>query len=83
MDFRDLWIGIVNNNERLLAERFAYVAWIIWHNRNAARLKTTYIPYNKIYGDMLHRFQEYQFAQDPATNSESIVQTSNFAPIHW
>ena len=84
VDFRDLWIGIANNNERFLAERFANVAWIIWHNRNATRLKTTCIPYNKIYGDMLDRFQEYQSAQDPTktANSDSMVQTSNSAPIH-
>ena len=85
VDFRDLWIGIANNNERFLVELFANVAWIIWHNRNATRLKTTYIPYNKIYGDMLDCFQEYQSAQDPTktTNSDSMVQTSNSAPIHW
>ena len=75
VDFWDLWIGIANNNERFLAERFANVAWIIWHNRNATRLKTTYFPYNKFYGDMLDRFQEYQSAQDPTkiANSDSIV----------
>lgn len=55
VEFRDLWIGI--------AERFAYVACSIWHNRNATRMKTTCIPYNKIYGDMLDRFKEYQSAQ--------------------
>ena len=57
----------------------------IWHNQNATRLKTTYIPYNKIYEDMLDRFQEYQSAQDPTktANSDSMVQTSNSAPIHW
>lgn len=55
VEFRDLWIGI--------AERFAYVACSIWHNRNATKMKTTCIPYNKIYGDMLDRFKEYQSAQ--------------------
>nr|POE51404.1 hypothetical protein CFP56_41771 [Quercus suber] len=34
---------------------------------------------------MHDRFQEYQSAQDPTktANSDSMVQTSNLAPIHW
>ena len=85
VDFRDLWIGIISNNDHFLAERFAYVTWSIWHNRNATRLKTTCIPYNKIYDDMLDRFKEYRSAQDSIklVSQDSMVQPSNSDPIHW
>ena len=75
VDFRDLWIGIARSNEHLLAERFAYVAWSIWHNRNATRLKITCTPYNKIYGDMLDCLKEYQSGQIPTkiANPDSMV----------
>ena len=75
VDFRDLWIGIARSNEHLLAERFAYVAWSIWHNRNATRLKITCTSYNKIYGDMLDCLKEYQSGQIPTkiANPDSMV----------
>ena len=74
-----------SNNDHFLAERFAYVTWSIWHNRNATRLKTTCIPYNKIDDDMLDHFKEYHSAQDSTklVSQDSMVQPLNSDPIHW
>uniref|UniRef100_A0A7N2L2S7 Uncharacterized protein n=1 Tax=Quercus lobata TaxID=97700 RepID=A0A7N2L2S7_QUELO len=44
----------------------------------------TCTPYDKIYGDMLDRLKEYQFAQIPTkiANPDSMVQMPTFDPIH-
>lgn len=62
VDFRDLWTGIINSEVSKLAERFAYVAWSIWHKRNATRMQSSSLPFNRIYQDMCDRLQEFQAA---------------------
>ena len=72
VDFRDLWLGVTNIEDQHLAERFAFVAWSIWHTRNASRMKIPYLPYARLYQDSMDRLQEYQVAQtldEPADSS--------------
>ena len=85
VDFRDLWLGITSNNDHSLAERFAYVSWSIWHNRNALILKISCIPYNKIYADMQDHFKEFRSAKvsTKLVSQDSMVQSTNSEPIHW
>ena len=85
VDFRDLWLGIISNNDHSLAERFAYVSWSIWHNRNALRLKTSCIPYKKIYADLQDRFKEFRSAKisTKLVSQDSMVQPTNSEPILW
>ncbi|XP_050285282.1 uncharacterized protein LOC126724898 [Quercus robur] len=85
LDFRDLWLGITSNNDHSLADRFAYVAWSIWHNRNALRLKTPCIPYKKIYAGMQDRVKEFHSAKSSTklANHDSMVQPIISEPTHW
>lgn len=61
-----------------LAELFAYIAWSIWHNRNAQRVGTTTLPLRKIYSDAVDRLQEFQMTQD-----SSLLQRTVAQPTHW
>ena len=56
VDFRDLWTGIAGTNEHQLAERLAFVAWSIWHTKNASRLRKPCLPFSSIYRNSLERF---------------------------
>ena len=60
--FRDLCQGILAQNAPQLAETFAYMAWGIWHNRNAQRVGATTMPLGKIHTDTVERFHEFQAA---------------------
>ena len=62
VDFRDLWTGIAGLNEHQLAERFAFVAWSIWHTRNTSRLQKPCLPFSSIYHNSLEWFQEFHKA---------------------
>ena len=80
VDFRDLWTGVLNYKEHNLAERFAFVAWSIWYNCNAARTNTTHLPLSIVYQDILERLQEFQSAQDLPTTSVSLPQLTHWIP---
>ena len=74
VDFRDLWTGVLNYKEHNLAERFAYIAWSIWYNRNAARTNTTHLPLSMVYQD-LPAFGLTTTADPFDTSSESHPQS--------
>ena len=78
VDFRDLWTVIINSEVPKLAERFAYVTWSIWHKRNATRMQSSSLPFNRIYQDMCDRLQEFQAAQELA-----IPEQIPAGPTHW
>nr|POE92699.1 hypothetical protein CFP56_42012 [Quercus suber] len=65
-------------NAPRLAEIFAYVAWGIWHNRNAQRMGETTVPLGKIYTDAVERFNEFHAAQDIP-----VQQRPADHPTHW
>ena len=65
--FRDLCQGILAQNAPRLAETFAYMAWGIWHNRNAQRVGATTMPLGKIHTDTVERFHEFQAAWIPSS----------------
>ena len=85
MDFRDLWLGVTNIEDQRLAERFAFVAWSIWHTRNASRLKTPCLPYSRLHQDSMERLQEYQAAQTIEEPADSPVQDQELhqVPTKW
>lgn len=62
--FRDLFQGILAQKIPHLAELFSYIAWSIWHNRNARRVGTTTVPLGKIYSDAVERYHEFRKTQD-------------------
>ena len=85
VDFRDLWLGVTNIEDQHLAERFAFVAWSIWHTRNASRMKIPCSPYARLYQDSMDRLQEYQAAQtlDEPTDSPVLDQEIHQVPTKW
>lgn len=46
VDFRDLFVGVLNSNDPELADRFAMVGWSIWCKRNADRTVQGSLPYD-------------------------------------
>ena len=46
VDFRDLFVGVLNSNDPELADRFAMVGWSIWFKRNADRTVQGSLPYD-------------------------------------
>ena len=46
VDFRDLFVGVLNSNNPELADRFAIVGWSIWFKRNADRTVQGSLPYD-------------------------------------
>ena len=71
--FRDLFQGILAQKIPLLAELFAYIAWSIWHNRNAQRVGTTTLPLRKIYRNAVDPFQEFQMTQDSSLLQRTVA----------
>ena len=85
VDFRDLCLGVTNIEDQHLAERFAFVAWSIWHTCNASRMKIPCLPYARLYQDSMDRLQEYQAAQtlDEPADSPVLDQEIHQAPTKW
>ncbi|XP_075662925.1 uncharacterized protein LOC142632390 [Castanea sativa] len=76
---RSSWrLGILAQKIPRLTKLFAYIAWSIWHNRNAQRVGTTTLPLRNIYSDAVDRLQEFQMTQD-----SSLLQRTMAQPTHW
>ena len=76
--FRDLCQGIFALKSPHLAETFAYIAWGIWHNRNAQRVGAVTVPLGKIYTDVVERLQEFHVAQYIPLQQRMVDH-----PAHW
>ena len=64
VNFRDLFMGILNAQVLQLASCFAFISWSIWYKRNAAWLDSPSLLYSKIHADIIERLPEFQLAQD-------------------
>ena len=78
--FRDLFQGILAQKIPHLAELFAYIAWSIWHNRNAQRVGTTTATLGRIYSDAVDQLQEFQMAQDNPVQQRIVAYPTNWLP---
>lgn len=59
-NFKDWFHGILLLKESNLPKTVAYIAWIIWYNRNAARMGSPSLPLSQIHKEALERLKEFQ-----------------------